>query len=213
MCRECHVRSFALILPALARVERSAPRPTHRSAIRRPCRHPARQADPAQRQRGAGRASDASAFAGEPQAVADATRGRWQATFPARMPLAARSRSRSAAPTAPRELDDVMVGDVWLCSGQSNMEYPLRRALNGDGEVQAAGRPDLRLMKVPQQLADDAAGGLRQGAVVAARRRPIRCKDFSAACYFHGARAAQDRRRCRSARSTTPGAGRRSARG
>ena len=48
-----------------------------------------------------------------------------------------------------------MLGDVWLCSGQSNMEYPLRRALNGDGEVQAAGDPDLRLMKVHTQLAND----------------------------------------------------------
>ena len=36
--------------------------------------------------------------------------------------------------------DDIAIGDVWLCSGQSNMEYPLRRALNGDGEVQGSRR-------------------------------------------------------------------------
>ena len=42
---------------------------------------------------------------------------------------------------------------MWLCSGQSNMEYPVRRAFNGEGEAQAANDPYLRVMKVPQQLA------------------------------------------------------------
>ena len=49
--------------------------------------------------------------------------------------------------------EDIAVGDVWLCSGQSNMEYPLPRAM-GYPEGQADPDPDLRLTKVPQQLAD-----------------------------------------------------------
>ena len=76
-----------------------------------------------------------------------------------------------------------MVGDVWLCSGQSNMEYPLRRALNSDGEVQTANDADLRLFKVPQQVADDPQTQFAkppQWQVTS----PDSAKDFSAACYF-----------------------------
>ena len=36
------------------------------------------------------------------------------------------------------ELHNVMVGDVWLCGGQSNIGLPLRFALNGADEVKAA---------------------------------------------------------------------------
>ena len=39
------------------------------------------------------------------------------------------------------ELHNVLVGDVWLCGGQSNMEVPLRFAANGDEEVKAANYP------------------------------------------------------------------------
>jgi sialate O-acetylesterase len=76
-----------------------------------------------------------------------------------------------------------MVGDVWLCSGQSNMEYPLRRALNGDGEVQSAGDPDLRLMKIPQQLSDTPAASFAK-APAWQPSAPDTAKDFSAACFF-----------------------------
>ncbi len=76
-----------------------------------------------------------------------------------------------------------MVGDVWLCSGQSNMEYPLRRALGGDGEVQGSADDGLRVMKVPQQLADQPQSEFAS-APAWQRAAPELVKDFSAACYF-----------------------------
>jgi len=45
-------------------------------------------------------------------------------------------------------LHDVMVGDVWLASGQSNMEFPLRRVKDGEKEVAAADSPNIRLFRV-----------------------------------------------------------------
>ncbi len=48
---------------------------------------------------------------------------------------------------------NILVGDVWLCGGQSNMEFPLSRARNGDAEIQAANHPHLRLFTVKQQPA------------------------------------------------------------
>ena len=46
------------------------------------------------------------------------------------------------------ELYNVMVGDVWLCSGQSNMLFALQQALNGHEDVKAANNPDIRYFTV-----------------------------------------------------------------
>ncbi|HMP81582.1 MAG TPA: sialate O-acetylesterase [Verrucomicrobiota bacterium] len=48
---------------------------------------------------------------------------------------------------------NVLVGDVWLCGGQSNMEWPLARARNGDAELNAANHPQLRLFNVRSRSA------------------------------------------------------------
>jgi sialate O-acetylesterase len=47
-------------------------------------------------------------------------------------------------------LEDVLVGEVWVCSGQSNMGFQLRSDWNGDLEAAASNLPNLRLIKVPQ---------------------------------------------------------------
>jgi len=46
------------------------------------------------------------------------------------------------------ELKNVLVGDVWLCGGQSNMQVSLRMALNGPDEVKAANYPEIRFFEV-----------------------------------------------------------------
>ena len=46
------------------------------------------------------------------------------------------------------ELHNVLVGDVWLCGGQSNMGLPLRFARNGADEVKAANHPEIRFFTV-----------------------------------------------------------------
>ncbi len=47
-----------------------------------------------------------------------------------------------------RELHNVLVGDVWLCGGQSNMQVGLRMARNGEEEVKAADHPEIRFFSV-----------------------------------------------------------------
>ena len=49
-----------------------------------------------------------------------------------------------------REIQDVLVGEVWMCSGQSNMGFTLNSDWNGDLEAAASDLPNLRLIKVPQ---------------------------------------------------------------
>src|SRR5690606_9706810 len=50
-------------------------------------------------------------------------------------------------------LRDVLVGDVWLCSGQSNMAFPLRASLGGDEEAKQATYPQLRVYAVATRSA------------------------------------------------------------
>ena len=51
------------------------------------------------------------------------------------------------------ELHNVLVGDVWLCGGQSNMQVPLRFARNGEEEVKAANFPEIRFFSVASHAA------------------------------------------------------------
>lgn len=60
------------------------------------------------------------------------------------------------------ELHNVLVGDVWLCGGQSNMGVPLRFARNGEDEVKAANFPEIRFFSVaphPAYHHTDVVGG------------------------------------------------------
>jgi sialate O-acetylesterase len=47
-----------------------------------------------------------------------------------------------------RVLEDVMAGEVWLASGQSNMEWKVSAAANADAELEAANFPNIRMFKV-----------------------------------------------------------------
>jgi sialate O-acetylesterase len=49
------------------------------------------------------------------------------------------------------EVKDILVGEVWICSGQSNMEWKVADAWNGDLEVPAANHPNMRLITVNTQ--------------------------------------------------------------
>jgi sialate O-acetylesterase len=50
-------------------------------------------------------------------------------------------------------LDDVLVGEVWLCSGQSNMEWTVGVSANSPQEIAAANAPQIRHLKVPKLTA------------------------------------------------------------
>ncbi|MGV3720572.1 MAG: sialate O-acetylesterase, partial [Actinomycetota bacterium] len=48
-------------------------------------------------------------------------------------------------------LDDVLVGEVWLCSGQSNMEWSVSNSDNPQQEIAAANHPRIRHIKIPHR--------------------------------------------------------------
>ncbi len=117
------------------------------------------------------------------QAVADA-QGRWRADLPALTaggPYVLEARSGAAT----QSVSDVMIGDVWLCSGQSNMEFEVRKVANTETEVAAANDPNLRLFLVGRSsLAAPSGEPVAVGRW--AQTTPASVRDFSAACYFMG---------------------------
>ena len=78
-------------------------------------------------------------------------------------------------------LTDILVGEVWLASGQSNMEWPLKSAANGEHEVAAANLPPLRLFSVLRHVAEqpiDTVTGSWQPCT------PESVRMFSAVAYY-----------------------------
>ena len=52
-------------------------------------------------------------------------------------------------------LGDILIGDVWVCGGQSNMKFFLQNCVDGEKEVAAADQPTIRLYKVPEVAAPE----------------------------------------------------------
>ena len=73
-------------------------------------------------------------------------RGEWKVALPA-MP-AGGPYSLTVSGSSTVKYDDVMIGEVWLCAGQSNMELGIGGCNNGKAEIAAADHPGLRLLMV-----------------------------------------------------------------
>ena len=81
-------------------------------------------------------------------------------------------------------LRDILVGEVWVASGQSNMEWPLERANDAQNEIASANHPRIRLFRIKNNSSeyplDDAAA---EPWVVCT---PESARGFSAVAYFFG---------------------------
>jgi len=81
------------------------------------------------------------------------------------------------------KLSDILVGEVWICSGQSNMEWPMSLVNNAEQEIAAANFPRLRLFSVKHEVADTPQADLSGEWIVTT---PENVRDFSAVGYFFG---------------------------
>lgn len=90
------------------------------------------------------------------------------------------------------ELHNVLVGDVWLCGGQSNMELPLARTRNGDQEITQANHPEIRLFKVASHSAYSPAAVPSGEWKVCSPTTIAEDGGFSAVAYFFACRVQQD---------------------
>lgn len=78
-------------------------------------------------------------------------------------------------------LADILVGEVWLGSGQSNMEFPVKWAANAKREVAAAGHPLIRLFRTEKANSPKPQETLKGEWLVCS---PETVADFSATAYY-----------------------------
>jgi sialate O-acetylesterase len=107
--------------------------------------------------------------------------GQWRVDLPAAAPGGPYEIKVSGSEII--EIKDVLAGEVWLCSGQSNMEWPLELSKDSQTEIPAANYPTMRLFTVPRtySLQPQARGSGTWGIC-----EPANASKFSAVAYYFG---------------------------
>ncbi|MFG0328401.1 MAG: sialate O-acetylesterase [Phycisphaerales bacterium] len=124
------------------------------------------------------------------QAKAD-ERGAWRVTLD---PIEAGERLQlivrgDASDGEPIMLTDILVGEVWICSGQSNMEWPLRATEDAESAIAEAHEPELRLFVVTNRTAATPQEDV-EGRWVSCNPQTV--ADFSAVGYYFGRMLSHD---------------------
>jgi sialate O-acetylesterase len=116
--------------------------------------------------------------------------GRWKARF--RPPASGGPYILKIDGSQHVELHDVLVGDVWLCGGQSNMELGLARTRNGAQEISQANHPKIRLYKVGSHAAYSPAPVPDGKWKICSPETVAEDGGFSAVAYYFACRIQQD---------------------
>lgn len=122
-------------------------------------------------------------LAGTAATSAADTNGKWKIELPAMAASGPHILKVSDNQNETLAINNVMLGDVWLCSGQSNMELPVSRALDFEGEISRADDPMMRLLTVPKAALTAPASDFAEPAQWQKAGRET-VPEFSAACYF-----------------------------
>ncbi len=143
-------------------------------------------------QRGRPMVIEGTAAPGEPVMVtlgkasargkADAA-GRWRITLPPQRAGGGGALVVSGRGGRRAQANDILIGDVWLCSGQSNMEWAVRQSLNADNERARVPSRMIRLLKVGH-ASNTVPQATFASPVSWAVATIDTVSDFSGACYF-----------------------------
>lgn len=90
-------------------------------------------------------------FAGKQTVVTAAEDRSWKATLPALTTSSDPQQLTVKGAKKTLTLENVLVGDVWVLGGQSNMEFPLDRIENGQLEIVSANYANIRILTVPAE--------------------------------------------------------------
>ncbi|MCX8510744.1 MAG: hypothetical protein ORN83_03205 [Chthoniobacteraceae bacterium] len=118
-------------------------------------------------------------FAGQVKSTTADSEGRWKVMLDA-MPASAEPRTLRAGSVS---FHDVLVGEVWLCSGQSNMTMSVGDSADADREVAAADHPLIRLFTVAANPVLKPVADVKGEWSLCA---PNSVRPFSAAAYYFG---------------------------
>lgn len=124
-------------------------------------------------------------FAGQAKAVTADSAGKWQVKLDP-MPASAEPRImvvKSTIGNSQSTISDVLVGEVWLGSGQSNMVVPVIGARDSEKETAAADLPLIRMFREDSKAAETPQANATGNWVVCS---PQTVRGFSATLYFFG---------------------------
>ncbi len=127
-------------------------------------------------------------FRGETESMTTDRLGRWNAYLkpgPAGGPFqmtVSSDPAPSGSAGAPITINDILVGDLWVASGQSNMEFEMRKAATAAADLPGAGNPRIRLMIVRKRASDYSQDDLDTDGWAAST--PESAKDFSAVAWY-----------------------------
>ena len=123
-------------------------------------------------------------FAGQTRQTTADTNGHWLVRLKAsKSPRNQAGQSMTITGKNTITLQDVLIGETWICSGQSNMQMPLNSVLNAKEEIAGANYPLIRLFTVPNVTAPIPMD-ICEGKWVACS--PDTAGGFSAVGYFFG---------------------------
>jgi sialate O-acetylesterase len=117
-------------------------------------------------------------------ARADAS-GRWTATLPSMAAGGPHGLEVRTTSGATRTLSDILVGDVFLCSGQSNMEFGVAQSRGGEVVAARSANDKIRLLTIAHAATPQPATAFEK-APAWQSAGPESLRTFSAACYFFG---------------------------
>jgi sialate O-acetylesterase len=87
-------------------------------------------------------------FAGQRKSIVSGKDGKWEISLD---PMPANATGQALEIVSEDHsiiLDDVLLGDVWICGGQSNMEWKLRSSRDADIEIPSARYPAIRFIRI-----------------------------------------------------------------
>lgn len=128
-------------------------------------------------------------FAGQTRKATADPAGKWQIAL-APMKANATPAQLTVAGTNQLTRNDILVGETWLCSGQSNMVWPLANVTDGAELVKSADFPNIRLFAVPRKVMETPGQDLQQAKWT--RCTPETAYGFSAVAYLFGRRLHQE---------------------
>ena len=121
-------------------------------------------------------------FAGQVKTAAAGQDGKWTVKLDP-MPANAAPQVMTIKGSSERALQNILIGEVWMCSGQSNMQFALNGDWNGDLEALGSNLPNIRLISVPQVGTQEPQTDFK-GQWAACT--PETARDFSAVGFFFG---------------------------
>ncbi|HEY1921745.1 MAG TPA: sialate O-acetylesterase, partial [Tepidisphaeraceae bacterium] len=125
-------------------------------------------------------------IAGQVATATAAEDGRWQAEI--QPPAVGGTYTIKIDGPESVQLQNVLVGDVWLCGGQSNMEFALGATRHGEDEVKAADHPNIRFFVVKAHTAYSPAKTPQGRWEICSPKSVAKGTGFSAVAYFFGRR-------------------------